>query len=75
MTRVLITAEEVRGQQGQTFQSVTEAWGSVSGLLERIRHLALWRRNSTGRHIATVIVVHHPARLYPEAIIFTTTAP
>jgi hypothetical protein len=37
--------------------------------------LALWRRNSTGRHIATVIVVHHPARLYPEAIIFTTTAP
>jgi hypothetical protein len=37
--------------------------------------LALWRRNSTGRHIATVIVVHAPGRLYPEAIIFTTTAP
>jgi hypothetical protein len=29
MTCVLITAEEVRGQQAQTFQSVTEAWGST----------------------------------------------
>jgi hypothetical protein len=28
-----------------------------------------------GRHIATVIVVHDPGRLYPEAINFTTTAP
>jgi hypothetical protein len=26
-------------------------------------------------HIATVIVVHDSGRLYPEAIIFTTTAP
>jgi hypothetical protein len=25
-------------------------------------------------HLATVIVVHHSGRLYPEAIIFTTTA-
>jgi hypothetical protein len=28
-----------------------------------------------GRHIATVIVVHDSGRLYPKAIIFTTTAP
>jgi hypothetical protein len=28
-----------------------------------------------GRHRATVIVVHDSGRLYPEAIIFTTTAP
>jgi hypothetical protein len=28
-----------------------------------------------GRHIATGIVVHESGRLYPEAIIFTTTAP
>jgi hypothetical protein len=28
-----------------------------------------------GRHLATVIVVHDSGRLYPEAIIFTTTAP
>jgi len=44
-------------------------------ILERIRHLALGRRNSAGRHIATVIVVHDSGRLYPEAIILTTTAP
>ena len=29
----------------------------------------------TGWHIATLIVVHDSGRLYPEAIIFTTTAP
>jgi hypothetical protein len=28
-----------------------------------------------GRHIATIIVVHDSGRLYPEAIILTTTAP
>jgi hypothetical protein len=28
-----------------------------------------------GRHLATVIVVHDSGRLFPEAIIFTTTAP
>jgi hypothetical protein len=28
-----------------------------------------------GRHLATVIVVHDSGRLYPQAIIFTTTAP
>jgi hypothetical protein len=27
------------------------------------------------RHIATIIVVHDSGRLYPEAIILTTTAP
>jgi hypothetical protein len=28
----------------------------------------------SGSQLATVIVVHDPGRLFPEAIIFTTTA-
>jgi hypothetical protein len=39
------------------------------------RHSAVAEILDAGRHLATVIVVHDSGRLYPEAFIFTTTAP
>jgi hypothetical protein len=47
----------------------------VRHVMHERRHLTLWRRNSAGRHMVTVIVVHNTGRRYLEAIIFTTTAP